>query len=274
MQNPHGIENALSSGEGSAGGGETRNSKRLKTKHNNKSNTTSSGGNSDNTEMEHSKNSKDKHTRLRSEDHVENPREKNVNGGGNSGTEDDGGKKRQEALGNMEKIEKEFTDLKEKFFKDKIGQLKKEVDAIKNGTHPQFCEQCKELDDIKIERIAAAEQWKQYQLQNINNMFEAERLQAEEECTTEKRLLKDRLINTILDKKKKISEDKMTMNITDPTDTRTNTRQLRRRGAPPPPPPVTQTKKKLTPPSINYTLKDTEIQEDLNAIFNKQSRTR
>jgi hypothetical protein len=125
------LADALSSGEGSAGGGETRNSKRLKTKHINKTNTTSSGGNNDNNETEHTKNSKDKHTRLRSDDHVENPKEKNVNGG-NSGTEDDG-KKRQEALGNMEKIEKEFTDLKEKFFKDKIGQLKKEVDAIKNG---------------------------------------------------------------------------------------------------------------------------------------------
>ncbi len=38
------------------------------------------------------------------------------------------------------------------------------------------------LDDIRNEKISNAEQWKQYQLQNINNMFEAERQQAEEEC--------------------------------------------------------------------------------------------
>lgn len=51
------------------------------------------------------------------------------------------------------------------------------------GTHPQFCEQCKDLDTLKSEKIAAAEQWRQYQLQNINNMFEADRQQAEDECT-------------------------------------------------------------------------------------------
>lgn len=36
-------------------------------------------------------------------------------------------------LGNMEKIEKEFADLKEKFFNDKIEALKKEYEMIKNG---------------------------------------------------------------------------------------------------------------------------------------------
>jgi len=279
MQNPHGIENAQSSGEEAqrTAGEEPRNSKRLKTKHTNKKNTTSSGGNNDNNEIEHTKNPKDKNTRSRSDstpEHLENSKEKNVNGYSGYIEDNDGGKKKQEASINTEKIEKDFTDFKEKFLKDKIGQLKKEVDAIKNGTHPQFCEQCKELDDIKNERITAAEQWRQYQLQNINNMFEAERLQADEECTTEKRLLKERLINAIQDKKKKITEDKAPASLPDTTETRTNTRQLRRRGAPPPPPP-TQTKKKLTPPSINYTLKDSEIQEDLNAIFNKrETRTR
>jgi len=162
--------------------------------------------------------------------------------------------------------------LKEKLFKDKIAQLKKEAEAIKNGTHPQFCDQCKELEDAKNDKVAAAEQWRQYQLQNINNMFEVEKQQAEEEFATEKRLLKDRLLNTILEKKKKITEDKMTMNITDTTDAR-STRQLRRRGGQPPPQPTT-VKKKITPPSINYTLKDTEIQEDLNAIFKNVTRTR
>lgn len=40
-------------------------------------------------------------------------------------------RKKLEAMG---KIEKEFTDLKEKFFNDKMAQLKKEIDTIKNGT--------------------------------------------------------------------------------------------------------------------------------------------
>lgn len=127
------IADALSSGEEAQRGvgEETRNSKRLKTKHSHKKNTNSN--NNDN-EIEHTKPSKDKNTRLRSDSTPEHL-ERNVNGGISSGNEDtDGGRRKQEALSNMEKIEKEFIDLKEKLFKDKIGQLKKEVDSIKNGT--------------------------------------------------------------------------------------------------------------------------------------------
>jgi hypothetical protein len=42
-------------------------------------------------------------------------------------------KRRKECFGNMEKIEKEFQDLKEKFFNEKIEALRKEYDAIRNG---------------------------------------------------------------------------------------------------------------------------------------------
>jgi Sin3 histone deacetylase corepressor complex component SDS3 len=180
-------------------------------------------------------------------------------------------KRRLECLGNMEKIEKEFADLKEKFFKDKIVQLKREIESIKNGTHPQFCEKCRELEEVKTDRILAAEQWKQYQLQNINNMFEAERKQAEEEYKSEKRQLRERMINAIVDKKKKLTEEKMTMNLTDSTDARMNTRTLRKRG-------VDKTqqnnfKRKLNPPHINYTLRESEIMEDLNLILNTTVKT-
>lgn len=42
-------------------------------------------------------------------------------------------KRKREYLGNMEKIEKEFAELKEKFFNDKIESLKREHEMIKNG---------------------------------------------------------------------------------------------------------------------------------------------
>ncbi len=42
-------------------------------------------------------------------------------------------KRRRECFGNMEKIEKEFADLKEKFFNEKIDALRKEYETIKNG---------------------------------------------------------------------------------------------------------------------------------------------
>jgi len=170
---------------------------------------------------------------------------------------------------NMEKIEKEFADLKEKFFKDKIAALKREIDSIKNGTHPIFCEKCRELEQARDDKVSAAEQWKQYQLQNVNNVFDAERRQAEEELMAEKRQIREGMVQALIDKKKKLTEEKMTMNLTDPSDTRTNTRTLRRRGGTNSQQPQQNNfKKKLNPPQINYTLLTSEIQEDLHMISN------
>jgi len=169
---------------------------------------------------------------------------------------------------NMEKIEKEFADLKDKFFKDKIAALKREIEAIKNGTHPTFCEKCKELEQTRDDKVSAAEQWRLYQLQNVTNVFDAERRQAEEEYKAEKRQIRERMVQALVDKKKKLTEEKMTMNLTDPSDTRTNTRTLRRRGANLQQPQQNNLKKKLSPPQINYTLLTSEIQEDLNIISN------
>jgi len=179
-------------------------------------------------------------------------------------------KRRIEALGNMEKIEKEFADLKEKFFKDKITQLKREIDSINHDTHPSFREKCRELEEIKAEKIWNAEQWKQYQLQNILNVFESEKRQAEEEFNSEKQQLREKMINAICDKQKKLTEEKMTMNLTDASDTRTNTRTLRKRGGVSTQPPANSFKKKLNPPHINYTLRDFEILEDLSIIVNSK----
>jgi len=186
----------------------------------------------------------------------------------NSEMDSEVNKRRIEALGNMEKIEKEFADLKEKFFKDKISQLKREIESINHDTHPTFREKCRELEEIKTDKIWNAEQWKQYQLQNINNVFEAERRQAEEEYSAEKQQLKEKMINAICEKQKKLTEEKMTMNLTDATDTRTNTRTLRKRGGVSTQQQQNSFKKKLNPPHINYTLRDSEILEDLSIIVN------
>ncbi len=44
-------------------------------------------------------------------------------------------KRRLECLADMEKIEREFQDLKEKFYREKIEQINKELEAIQNGTN-------------------------------------------------------------------------------------------------------------------------------------------
>ncbi len=53
----------------------------------------------------------------------------NGEGSGDDGT----GKKRDDVIESMEKIEKEFIDLKEKFYAERLAIIKREIEMIKNG---------------------------------------------------------------------------------------------------------------------------------------------
>lgn len=90
-------------------------------------------------------------------------------------------KRRRETLLNLEKIEKEFHSLKEKFFAEKIDSLKKEYEMLKMGTHEGFLKKCSDLEDIKQQKLWAAEKFREYQLKNLESIFESEIQQAEEE---------------------------------------------------------------------------------------------
>ncbi len=49
------------------------------------------------------------------------------------------------------------------------------------GTSQNFLKKCKDLEEIKEHKIWAAEKWREYQLQNIENIFQSEQKQAEDE---------------------------------------------------------------------------------------------
>ncbi len=55
-----------------------------------------------------------------------------TNGDGSTG-DDNTGKKRDDVIESMEKIEKEFIDLKEKFYAERLAIIKREIEMIKNG---------------------------------------------------------------------------------------------------------------------------------------------
>lgn len=202
-------------------------------------------------------------------------------------------KRRRECLGNMEKIEKEFAELKEKFFAEKLETLKKEYELIKGGVHQGYLKKVQELEQVRENKIWSAEKWKEYQIKNIENIFESEKKQAEDEFKLEKRNLKDRMLTVALEKRKKLVEEKLNLILTD----KYSSRNLRKRSSniletvptiviPTPasvapanngsttptngtsgnPDSPNFSRRRLNPPQINYTLKDSEILEDLALI--------
>jgi len=180
-------------------------------------------------------------------------------------------KRRLECFADMEKIEKEFQDLKEKFYREKIEQINKELEGIQSGSHEKLLLKLKEAEQKKEEKIWAAEQWRQYQLTNIEHMFVSDKQQAEEELQMEKEIIKERMIQALQDRQRKLEDDKFTMSLHDggtdirgaanPSRNLRSTKKGKENAAL-----LNHRAKKLNPSHINYTLKETEIGEDLALI--------
>lgn len=62
------------------------------------------------------------------------------------------------------------------------GAINEEIDALQAGTHKGYLKKIKELDEAMEQRGKESEKWKEFQIQNIQHIFEAESKQAQEEC--------------------------------------------------------------------------------------------
>jgi len=160
-----------------------------------------------------------------------------------------------------------------------------ETDSLKDGSNPGFLKKSRELDFLRDQKIRAAEKWKEYEIQNINCLYHAEKKQAEDEFKADVFDLRERLLQNLSEKKKKLQDDRSTLtlsvggppgNVSDQQPTRSvMTRTLRKRGggmiggigkegklvdghA--------AYKRRLNPPHIEYSLKESEILEDISLI--------
>jgi len=172
-------------------------------------------------------------------------------------------KRRRDYVGNMEKSEKGFAHLKENA---KIEE-EEEYETNTKGTQQHYILKCKELGESREHEIWAVEKWREYQKENINNICDAEKKQCEDECKSETKNIRERMMAITLAKRKRLMEEKKSMNFTYGTER--GTHPLKKRG-------ISKDqatgKRRSNPPQINYILKETEIHEDLSLIQKALSR--
>jgi hypothetical protein len=177
--------------------------------------------------------------------------------------------------GDIAKIEAEFRDLKEKYFREQVAKLKREIDEIKAGTHAEFVSQVAELEKSRNGKLNAANSWRQFKLAAVQNEFETDKKIAEDDFMEEKRQHRDRMINGVMERKKAISEEKNTMSLASDAPTalgggaaaQRNKRTLRRRvGHEKEGGPTSHTSHAL--PQVRYMLSEQEAAHDVAAIRN------
>lgn len=178
--------------------------------------------------------------------------------------------RRKEALEHMSRIEKEFAELKDRLYQEKMTSLKKEIEQVTSGLHPEFAEHLNALEKKKSEKMRVADLWRHYQMDCVENFYRAEREACEHEFLSEKQSIREQMLSGLHEKLKKLEEEKNTMDIAqelsfDSQNPPAPTRKLRRRG--PDSIDSKATKKRVVAgPQIVYSLKEAEILEDLFMI--------
>lgn len=174
----------------------------------------------------------------------------------------------------VENNNEEPIEIKEQIYQDKLANLKKQLEEVQGGTHPELMRRLKQLERQYHDRLRLNSYHRDYLIECVEKDYILEKNAAVKEYEEKKSDLKENLLADFEDKKKLIESERTTMEIIESGEMRqTITRKLRRR--PNDPVPVTEKRRKGPgggPASgLVLQLDDKEIEYDLKLISRGKS---
>ncbi|GAB6030342.1 Sin3 histone deacetylase corepressor complex component SDS3 [Chamberlinius hualienensis] len=163
--------------------------------------------------------------------------------------------------------EEEYSEVKEQVYQEKLSNLKKQLQMLKDGCHPEYEKRLKKLEQQHKERDRLNEIWRKYELECVERDYVYEKKAAAREFDDKKVELKENLVFELEEKKKNVETERLTMDFTGDLvmDVKPiTTRKLRRR--PNDPVPVPEKRRKTSPSQLNFLLDEQQIYEDLKTI--------
>ena len=113
----------------------------------------------------------------------------------------------------LSKIEQDSSQAKPTVYSQKLAQLKEEMQQIQLGTHPEFEYRLAQLDRERQLLEDKAQLWKQYQDQLAMEMYRSECEFIEQEYRQEKDGMKERILQQIDERRRKIREERDQLSI-------------------------------------------------------------
>ena len=174
----------------------------------------------------------------------------------------------------------QFTEMKEQMYRDKLNHLKKQLQQLSEGNHPEWLKRMKRLDNQLKERLFINTVIKELELEMAEQDFLLEKKNVVKEFEEKKVYLKEQLLSELEEKQKQIDIERTSMELTgDSLELKpVTTRKLRRRandglgnslcgnG-------YKEKRRKQAPPTLKTLLDDKDIEEDLKIINKTLSLT-
>ncbi|EHB02982.1 Breast cancer metastasis-suppressor 1-like protein [Heterocephalus glaber] len=180
-------------------------------------------------------------------------------------------RRRMECLDEMSNLEKQFTDLKDQLYKERLSQVDAKLQEVIAGKAPEYLEPLATLQENMQIRTKVAGIYRELCLESVKNKYECEIQASRQHCESEKLLLYDTVQSELEEKIRRLEEDRHSIDIT--SELWNDELQSRKKRKDPfspdkKKPVVVSAKLTLTfqRPYIVYMLQDLDILEDWTTI--------
>uniref|UniRef100_A0A672Q9Z1 BRMS1 transcriptional repressor and anoikis regulator n=1 Tax=Sinocyclocheilus grahami TaxID=75366 RepID=A0A672Q9Z1_SINGR len=151
-------------------------------------------------------------------------------------------RRRLQCLDEMSDLEKQFLELKDKLFQERLNQVKMKLDEVMTGKAGEYREPLATLQQNLQQRTQVAGVYRKLCLQVVRHKHECEVQGARQHLESERTLLFDAMKTELLEKIRRLEEDKQSIDITSAANV------------------------SIGRPYIVYMLRDIDILEDWTAI--------
>ncbi|CAM9340109.1 unnamed protein product, partial [Lampetra planeri] len=128
-------------------------------------------------------------------------------------------RRRGECLDEMLDLEKQFHELKEKLFRERLNQVKVKLDEVLTGKAGEYREPLAVLQSNMQLQTQVAGVYKELCLQVIQHKYECELQGARQHLESERSLLLDAMRTELLEKIRRLEEDRQNVDFTSGTHT-------------------------------------------------------
>ncbi|XP_005933947.1 breast cancer metastasis-suppressor 1-like protein-A isoform X1 [Haplochromis burtoni] len=179
--------------------------------------------------------------------------------------EEDCERRRMECLDEMCNLEKQFTDLKDQLYRERLSQVNSKLAEVEAGRAAEYLEPLAVLLENMQVRTKVAGIYRELCLESVKNKYDCEIQAACQHWESEKLLLFDTVQNELEEKIRRLEEDRHSIDITSELWNDELSGRKKRRDA------LSPDKKRRRPsvvsgPYIVYMLPDLDILEDWTAI--------
>ncbi|KAK6323007.1 hypothetical protein J4Q44_G00053460 [Coregonus suidteri] len=123
-------------------------------------------------------------------------------------------RRRGECIDEMSDLEKQFLELKDKLFHERLNQVKVKLDEVLTGKAGEYREPLATLQHNMTLRTQVAGVYRELCLQVVKHKYECELQGARQHLESERNLLFDAMKTELLDKIRRLEEDRQSVDLT------------------------------------------------------------